>query len=181
MSLLVLIGPPGALVADVTRLLSQERGVPAASTDSAVSALLGESLDQIAIEHDQSEIRRLERDVAVAFLRDAAQSEDARVLALGSGCLGDSADDPFFAPVRAELAARRAEGGLVVELTGDFHTLVHRTHLDGPRLAAVFSPRKIFYDQLQVRETVYRAVADHVIDTSGKTAVDVARHVGTLW
>ena len=192
MSVLVLIGPPGALTTDVAHELSARHGIPSAATDEAIEALAGRTLDQIAIYGEPGELRALERDVSVALLRDAEESlltgnahhgdsDERRILALGSGCLGDTPSDEYFVPVRTLLARVAEEGAVVVYLYGDFSTLVRRINLDGPRLAAVSSPRKIFYEQLALRAPVYEEAASQSIDTSGMTVTEATDAVEALF
>ncbi len=172
MSLLILVGPPGALVAETAGEISRRQGIPFADTDATIEQLTGESTELIAVERSEEELRALEKDVALAFLSDIT-AQDQRVLALGSGSLGNSRDDADFAPVRARLAELRDGGAAVVHLTGNLATLVHRTGLDGPRLAAVASPRRIFFTQLSQRTPLYAELATHTIDTSGMELAEV--------
>ncbi len=180
MSLLILVGPPGALVAEAAGEISRLHNIPFADTDAAIEELTGESTELIAVERSEEDLRRLERDVALAFLRDLSPS-DERVLALGSGSLGNSRSDGEFAPVRARLAQLREAGAVVVHLTGNLATLVHRTGLDGPRLAAVASPRRIFFTQLSQRTPLYQELATHTIDTSGMELAEVTAAVVDVW
>ncbi len=180
MSLLVLVGPPGALVAETAGEISRRHGVPFADTDAALEQLAGESTELIAVERSEEELRRFERDVALAFLSDVT-AQDERVLALGSGSLGNSRSDVEFAPVRARLAELLEAGAVVVHLTGNLATLVHRTGLDGPRLAAVASPRRIFFTQLSQRTPLYTELATQTIDTSGMELAEVTAVVVDTW
>lgn len=171
MTALVLVGPPGALVAEVAALLSERHQMPYVTTDDVIEAVTGTPISDVAVYGGADDMRTLERSVAVALLHDL---EDGRILALGSGCLGQSVADEFFAPVRTELVRARDEGAVVVHLTGDFSALVRRVGLDGPRIASVSSPRKIFYQQLQVRTPLYAAVASYTVDTTGLDAAGAA-------
>lgn len=180
MSLLILVGPPGALVAETAGEISRLRGIPFADTDAAIEALTGESTEFIAVERSEEELRQFERDVALAFLTEL-NAQDERVLALGSGSLGNSRDDDDFAPVRARVAQLRDAGAVVVHLTGNLATLIHRTGLDGPRLAAVASPRRIFFTQLSQRTPLYKESATHTVDTSGMELPEVTSAVVEAW
>ncbi|MFT3942515.1 MAG: shikimate kinase [Ancrocorticia sp.] len=180
MSLLILVGPPGALVAETAAEISRLHGIPFADTDAAIESLTGESAEFIAVERSEEELRRLERDVALAFLTDI-NAQDKRVLALGSGSLGNSRGDAEFAPVRSRVAQLREAGAVVVHLTGNLATLVHRTGLDGPRLAAVASPRRIFFTQLSQRTPLYQELATHTVDTSGQELAQVTAAVVAAW
>ncbi len=180
MSLLILVGPPGALVAETAGEISRLHGIPFADTDAAIESLTGESAEFIAVERSEEELRCLERDVALAFLTDIS-AQDERVLALGSGSLGNSRNDAEFAPVRSRVAQLREAGAVVVHLTGTLATLVQRTGLDGPRLAAVASPRRIFFTQLSQRTPLYQESAIHTVDTSGQELAQVTAAVVEAW
>ncbi len=180
MSLLLLVGPPGALVAETAGEISRLQGIPFADTDATIEQLTGESTELIAVERSEEKLRALEKDVALAFLTDIT-ARDQRVLGLGSGSLGNSRDDAEFSPVRRRLAELREGGAAVVHLTGNLATLVHRTGLDGPRLAAVASPRRIFFTQLSQRTPLYAEFATHTIDTSGMELAEVTDAVVAAW
>lgn len=180
MSLLILVGPPGALVGETAEEISRLYGIPFADTDAAIEALTGESTEFITVERSEEELRCLEREVALAFL-SGITAQDERVLALGSGSLGNSRNDAEFAPVRRRVAQLREVGAVVVHLTGNLATLVHRTGLDGPRLAAVTSPRRIFFTQLSQRTPLYQESATHTVDTSGQKLAEVTDAVVAAW
>ena len=166
MSLIALIGPAGACVPEVAAALSHDLGIPCAITDEVIEQIAATTPSDISLDQGEDTLRELEREVSLALLRDVTASSE-RILALGSGCLGNSLSDGYFLPVREALAELAQAGALVVWLTGDLTTLVKRTGLGGPRMAAVASPRKIFYNQLAAREPVYLSASTTSIDTSG--------------
>ncbi len=180
MSLLVLIGPPGALVAEVAGELSARMSVPFADSDQAIAAITGSSPEDISVLGSEEQLRGVELEVALAFLNDLSAT-DARILALGSGSLGNSRSDAEFAAVRTRLSDLREQGACVVHLSGDLATLVRRTGLDGPRIAAVSSPRRIFFTLLSSRTPLYEQAATASIDTSGMELAEVADAVDKVW
>ncbi|MFT0847110.1 shikimate kinase [Actinomycetaceae bacterium L2_0104] len=180
MSLLVLIGPPGALVAEVAGELSHRLSIPYADSEQAIATLTGRSAEQISVQGSEEQLRGIERDVALAFLNDLS-ADDARILALGSGSLGNTRADAEFAPVRTRLADLREQGAFVVHLSGDLATLVRRTGLDGPRIAAVSSPRRIFFTQMSTRGPLYEEMSSFTVDTSGLDVGEVTDAVLAAW
>ncbi|MCF2706450.1 hypothetical protein I6E29_04120 [Arcanobacterium haemolyticum] len=173
MSLIVLIGPPGALLDEVAGELSKRMGRPFLTTTSIAEQVTGETLDDFAIDHSEDRVRALERDIALACLVDIAAADD-RILALGSGSLGNNLDDEFFASVRERLAELATNGARVLWLTADLTHLVKRNGLGGPRMAAVSSPRRIFYQQLTQRAPLYEALSEERINTSHRTVEESA-------
>ncbi|AWE42372.1 MULTISPECIES: shikimate kinase [unclassified Actinobaculum] len=171
---LILIGPPGAWAPEVAEELSQRWQVPSADTDAAICALAGRGVADIAVRETGAALRELERNVALALLDDLGGATEERILALGSGCLGNAASDGDFAPVREKLSVLRTEGHSVVYLSGDAPTLLRRLRLDGPHPASVFAPRRVFFTQLAARREIYRACADAEISTDDVEVKDVA-------
>ncbi len=180
MSLLVLVGPPGALVAEVAGALSERLSVPYADSEQAIALLTGSTAEEISVHGSEEQLRVTEREVSLAFLNDVSAG-DRRILALGSGSLGNSRSDGDFAPVRTRLGELREQGACVVHLTGDLATLVRRTGLDGPRIAAVSSPRRIFFTQMSTRNPLYQQAATATIDTSGQEIQEVVDAVENVW
>ncbi len=171
---LILIGPPGAWVPEVAEELSRRWHVPSADTDAVIGALAGRGVADIAVQDTGAALRELERNVALALLDDLGGAAEERILVLGSGCLGNTADDGDFAPVRQKLSVLRDGGHAVVYLSGDAPTLLRRLRLDGPHPASLFAPRRVFFGQLAARREVYRACADAEIPTDAVDVHDVA-------
>lgn len=180
MTHLILIGPPGSWCEEVGEYLSETHQIPYASTDQAVQHVTGVSLDALAIDHSHREFREWEEECAYSLLVDLANTQDDRILVLGSGCAGESVTDESGMRVREQVHRAVGTGAVVVELTADFSTLVHRTHLDGPRIAAVSSPRKIFYRQLADRHALYSSLASAEVDTTNLSIPEVAARVFAL-
>lgn len=179
MSLAILLGPPGALVAECAERISAASGRSCLIVDDVVEAVAGESPERIVTTKGARALRAVEREVVGAIL-DSIDAADDRILALSSGSLGDGEDDEDFAPVRRRIAELAGEGAVVVHLTGNLATLVKRTGIGGPRLAAVESPRKIFYRHLSRREPLYAAAAEATLDTSGMDVAEAAERVARL-
>lgn len=171
--MIILIGPPGSLAPEVAAELSQRTGAEFADTQALIDQLM---MDEDPNGYAEERLRSIEHDVAVAAL-NSVDARDERILALGSGCLGNSRDDTGFADVRAKIEELRDAGALVIHLTGSLKVLSHRNGLDGPRLAAVSSPRRIFFTQLSSRTPLYEQMASATIDTTELEPGDVAGQV----
>ncbi|MGO1593878.1 MAG: shikimate kinase [Ancrocorticia sp.] len=171
--MIILVGPPGALAPEVAAELSARTGWEYGDTQGLIDSLATpEGIDS----YTEENMRAIEHEVALAALGDLEPGAH-RILALGSGCLGNSREDSQFADVRARLATLREGGAHVVHLTASLKVLSHRNGLDGPRLAAVASPRRIFFTQLSTRSPLYEAASDLTIDTSDRKAGEVALDV----
>lgn len=172
--MIILVGPPGALIDEVAGELSQATGNEWASASTLIGKMA--STGNLGDPYSEETMRQAEHEVGLAFL-DTASAADPRILALGPGCLGNSREDEQFADVRARLTQLAADGALVVHLTGSLKVLSHRNGLDGPRLAAVTSPRRIFFTQLSARTPLYEQAAAFTVDTSEMTAQEVCQEI----
>lgn len=181
MSLAILLGPPGAFVSECAGLLSQLTGLPYLDVNDAIEAATGASPERIVTTRGADELRKIESQLVAAIL-DSIDAGETKILALSSGALGDSDDDEAYASIRRRMADLAEGGATVIHLTGDLKTLVKRTGLGGPRIAAVESPRRIFYGHLKRREPLYASLSNSTIDTTGKslseTAAEAARLIG---
>lgn len=171
--MIILVGPPGSLAPEVAAELSQLTGQEFADAQVAIDQLVGGTGP---VSYTEERARSVEHDVAFAVLSELTPDEN-RILALGSGCLGNSREDADFADVRTLLARLNEAGASVVHLTASLKALSHRNGLDGPRLAAVTSPRRIFFTQMTARAPLYEQASSITIDTSDRTPSDVAEEV----
>lgn len=101
---LVLVGPPGAPVAEVAAVLADRWGAPLADTDVLVAGRTGRTPADLLVQDGEEALREVERAVALPAL-----AAGTGVVALSSGAVEDE-------QVRAALAAWSAGGGHVVLL-----------------------------------------------------------------
>ena len=160
---LVLIGPMGAGKTTVGRLVADALGVGFADTDELVEQRTGRTVAELFVDEGEAYFRQLERD-AVA---DALETH-AGVLALGGGAVLDPR-------TRAQL-----QGHPVVFLRVGLADAAQRVGLGVTRPLLLGNVRGRIKQLLDERTPVYESVADHVVDTDGLTAQDVADRVRPL-
>ena len=161
--LLVLVGPPGAGKTTVGRLVAERLGVPFRDTDADIVQATGSSISDTFVDHGEEHFRRLERQAVAEAL--AAHSG---VLSLGGVAV--LADD-----TRALLLA-----DVVVLLDVDLGTASSRVGLNRERPVLALNPRATLRLLLEQRMPLYREVARHVVETSGRPLPQVVDDVVAL-
>lgn len=157
---LVLVGPPGAGKTTVGTLAAERLGVTFRDTDVDVELSAGKAIGDIFIEDGEPAFRELERAAVTTAL-----AEHDGVLALGGGAVGDAA-------TRALLRKHR-----VVFLDVGLHDAVTRVGFNRDRPLLLESPRAQLKRLLDERRPLYVEAADVTVDTSGRTAEDIAEEV----
>lgn len=160
---IVLIGMMGAGKTTVGRLVAERLARPFADTDELVQAETGRSIREIFATWGEREFRRLEAEAVrhVAALR-------GQVIAVGGGAIADPGN-------RTHL---RATGELVL-LDADDEVLAQRAgdERDERPLIAGTDVVETLRELRQVRQADYSLAANVVIDTTGRSAQEVAHAV----
>jgi shikimate kinase len=159
---LVLVGPPGAGKTTVGRVLARRLGVSFTDVDTLIVERIGKSIAEMFTEDGEDAFRALEREVVAEALATADG-----VLALGGGS------------VLAASTRERLHGHRVVLLWVGLSDGLRRTGMSTvarPLLAGV-NPRATFKALLDARAPLYREVATVEVDTSRRSANQVARAV----
>ena len=158
---LVLVGPPGSGKTVVGRSLARRLGVSFTDVDALIVERIGKSIAEMFTEDGEDAFRALEREVVAGAL-DTADG----VLALGGGSV-------LAASTRVRLRGHR-----VVLLWVGLADGIRRTGMSAARpLLAGVNPRATYKALLDARAPLYREVATLEVDTSGRTAGQVARAV----
>lgn len=158
---LVLVGPPGAGKSTVGRVLARRLGVGFTDVDALIVARAGKPIADIFLHDGEDAFRSLETGIVV----EALGSVDG-VLALGGGSV-------LAAATRTALRGHR-----VVHLTVGLADGLRRTGMSTARpLLAGVNPRATFKALLDARAPLYREVATVEVDTSRRSANQVARAV----
>lgn len=158
---LVLVGPPGAGKTTVGRGLARRLGVGFTDVDALIVERAGKSISDMFLQDGEDAFRALEREVVAEALRTVDG-----VLALGGGS------------VLAEETRRRLRDHRVVHLTVGLADGLRRTGMSTARpLLAGVNPRATFRALLDARAPLYREVATVEVDTSRRSAGQVARAV----
>jgi len=160
-----LIGPRGSGKTTVARLLAGRLGWDWVDADAALEERCGRSIREVFAAEGEEGFRRHES----AVLADLARREDV-VIATGGGV------------ILREDNRQVLKHGKVVWLTADAETLWRRVSQDpstGERRPALVQAlgldgRAGMEQVLGQREPLYRACADLVLDTSGRTPEEVA-------
>ncbi len=156
----VLIGPMGAGKSTVGRLLAEAWGVELRDTDQDVEEAQGRSVSEIFVDDGEDHFRRLERAAVARSL-----GEHAGVLAVGGGAVLSAETREALAPAR------------VVFLRVGLSDAVKRVGLGTGRPLLLGNVRSRVKAILDERLPIYEQTADHVVDTDGRSAQDVAADV----
>lgn len=161
--LLVLVGAPGAGKSTVGRLAAGRLGVPFRDTDADIVRRAGSSISDIFVDHGEEHFRGLERQAV-----EEALATHRGVLSLGGGAVLD-------AGTRALL-----QDHVVVLLDVDLGTATARVGLNRERPVLALNPRATLRLLLEERMPLYREVARHVVETSGRPLPEVVDEVVAL-
>jgi len=159
----VLVGPMGAGKTTVAELLAERWQLPVRDTDRDVEMAAGKEISEIFVDDGEARFRELEREAVRRALR-----EHTGVLALGGGAVLDP-------DTRAEL-----RGHPVVFLQVGLADAAKRVGLGAGRPLLLGNVRSRIKAILDERLPVYREVATLVVDTDGRTPVEVADEVARL-
>jgi shikimate kinase len=159
-SLVVLVGPPGAGKSTVGKVLAARRGVAFRDTDADIEAEAGKSISEIFFDDGEPAFRELEREAVARALR-----EHDGVLSLGGGAVLD-------AQTRAALVSP-----FVVFLSVGLPDAARRVGLSRDRPVLALNPRATLSTLLEERLPLYRQVADVEIATDGLSPDEVADRV----
>jgi len=157
---IVLVGFMGAGKSTIGPLLATRLGLTFVDTDAEIERRGGGTVAEIFQERGEPGFRALERET----VEWALESNDA-VVSLGGGAL----DDPA---ARASL-----EWATVVHLDVSFAEAMKRIEDPAARPMLARTDPKALYDD---RRSVYASIADHAVDTTGRTPVDVAEELVAL-
>ena len=163
MPVLVLVGPPGAGKSTVGRLVAKNLGVTFRDTDADIVAVTGKTVAEVFIDDGEEHFRALERTAVEAALR-----RHAGVLSLGGGAVLD-------AGTRALLKEHRT---LLLQV--DLSSAASRVGMNRDRPVLALNPRAQLKQLLDARMPLYLEVATDVVDTSNRSARQVADDVVRL-
>jgi shikimate kinase len=159
----VLIGPMGAGKTTVAQILAEAWGTEVRDTDQDIELAEGRGVSDIFVDDGEEHFRDLERRAV-----ETALAEHSGVVALGGGA------------VLAEETRDRLQAHRVVFLKVGLADSVKRVGLGQGRPLLLGNVRSRVKTILDERLPLYTAAADHVVDTDGRTATDVAGDV-RLW
>ena len=159
---LFLVGPMGAGKSAVGRQLAKLTHFDFVDSDDEIEARTGVDIPFIFEKEGESGFRN--REAAVI---DDLTSRDGIVLATGGGAILD-------AESRNRLGAR----GFVIYLQTSVEQQLQRTERGRERpLLADGDPRQILNQLMEIRDPLYREIADLVIPTDGRRVQAVAKEI----
>jgi shikimate kinase len=158
--LVVLIGPPGALVPEVGSELGRRLGVAVHDTDEEVATVAGKPVADLFVEDGEAAFRDLEREAVSRALAD-----HAGVLVLGSGAVVD--------PLTEQALAGHTVAFLDVSVTD----AARRLGFSGPRPVGIGNPRAQWLRLMEGRRPVYERVATVTVSTDGLEPDEAAARV----
>ena len=158
--LVVLVGPPGALTAEVGRELGRRLGVAVRDTDDDVAAAAGKPVADVFVEDGEDAFRDLEHLAATRAL-----AEHDGVLVLGSGAVVDP------------LTEQALTGHTVAFLDVSVAEAARRLGFSGPRPTGIGNPRAQWLRLMEHRRPVYERVATVTVPTDGLEPDEAAARV----
>jgi shikimate kinase len=158
-----LVGPMGAGKTTVGKRLAESRGMEFVDSDHEIEQRTGVDIAFIFEKEGEPGFRRRER----AVITDLSARSNI-ILATGGGSVLDSDN-------RQLLSAR----GFVVYLHASVEQQLHRTSRteNRPLLQGVDDRRDVLEKLFEVRDPLYREIADLVLQTDGRNAKLLAREI----
>jgi len=156
----VLVGPPGALTAEVGRELGRRLGLAVRDTDDDVVVTAGKPVAEVFVEDGETVFRDLER----AAVSRALEEHDG-VVVLGSGAVMDP------------LTEQALTGHTVAFLDVSVGDAARRLGMTGPRPPGLGNPRAQWLRLMEHRRAVYARVATLTVPTDGLEPPQVAERV----
>lgn len=158
MTALVLVGLMGAGKSTVGRIVADRLERPFVDSDATIEAQTGRTVRELWEEGGEAAYRALES----GFVIDAVQNGGDVVVAAPGGAVLDER-------VRTALAAVD-----VVWLRADPATLAGRVEIGDHRPLLGDDPEPVLRDMAERRDTLYRQVADVIVDVDGLDPATVA-------
>lgn len=160
MSLVILVGVPGAGKTTVGKILASKLGTTFADSDHIIEDQAGKPISDIFLQDGEPAFRELEASVIANYV-----SQEQGVLALGGGAVQNSDT--------RELLKKHD----VVWLTAGLSQAVDRVGMNKNRPLLLGNVRGQLADLMAKRVPLYEEVARHVVDTNESTPDEVAEKI----
>ncbi|HHQ14508.1 MAG TPA: shikimate kinase AroK [Chromatiales bacterium] len=158
---LFLVGPMGSGKSAIGRRLARKLGREFVDSDEVIEQRTGVDIAYIFEKEGEAGFRKRERAVIHEFV-----SRSGIVLATGGGTVLDAAN-------RKALTSH----GTVVYLHTSVTQQLRRTRGNKRPLLNRGNRRQVLEELMQVREPLYREIADLVVETDGRTVASVVREI----
>ncbi|CAH0991878.1 Shikimate kinase 1 [Sinobacterium norvegicum] len=160
-----LVGPMGAGKTTIGRLLAQELNLPFKDSDREIEERTGADIPWIFDVEGEEGFRNRETSAL-----EALSQQSDMVLATGGGIV-----------MRAENRTLLAARGIVVYLATSVEQQVLRTSKDRKRpLLQNEDPAAVLQKLLDIRDPLYRDIADYVVETDNRNPKAVAIDIAAL-
>lgn len=160
-----LVGPMGAGKSTIGRVLAAELHLSFRDSDRVIEERTGADIPWIFDMEGEEGFR----DRESAVLAELSQTQNA-VIATGGGII-----------LRSKNCEVMKSSGYVCYLTASIEQLVERTSRDKKRpLLQVENPRQKIIELLALRDPLYRAAADFIINTDRRSPKLVAQEISSL-
>jgi shikimate kinase len=160
-----LVGPMGAGKTTIGRLLAQELCLPFKDSDREIEERTGADIPWIFDVEGEEGFRSRETSAL-----EALSQQSDMVLATGGGIV-----------MRAENRTILAARGIVVYLATSVEQQVLRTSKDRKRpLLLNEDPTAVLQNLLDIRDPLYREIADYVVETDHRNPKTVAADIAAL-
>jgi len=166
--MIFLVGYRGTGKTTVARVLAERLGWSWLDADTALESKFGRAIAEIFASEGEAAFRDMEAEV----LAEVCQLS-RHVIATGGGVV-----------LRAANRERMRRAGRVVWLTADHDTIWSRLQADAAagrsRPALTVGGRAEVEELLRIREPLYRACADWIVETGGRAPEEIAEEIATL-
>ena len=155
----------GAGKTTLGRRLARALGRPFIDSDQQVEARTGRTVREIFEADGEAAFRALEADA----LADALATSSPSVIAAAGGTV-----------LSEENRERMRDAGRVIWLRADPVVLVERVRSGVHRPLLADDPAKVLHELHAARHALYEDVADHIVDTAGRSPDEVLAEVKRL-
>ena len=160
---IVLIGYRGTGKSTVGKMVAARLGRPVISTDAEIVKRAGKNIPEIVAQHGWEYFRDLESQVCGELA-----GQDAIVIDTGGGAI-----------LRSENVEQLKGNGILFWLTASVESIAQRIGRDNqrPSLTGTKSFVEEIEEVLRERTPKYRTAADHIIETDGRSILQIADEV----
>ena len=161
--LIVFVGPMGAGKTTIGKILAKELGYQFYDSDKEIEKKPGANIPWIFDVEGESGFR----DRESAVIKELSELKKV-VLATGGGAM-----------MRPENRGAVSKTGFVIYLNTSVDQQFHRTHKDRnrPLLQGKKDPYQVLSELYELRDPIYRTVADLIIDTDKKALKTIVRDI----
>ncbi len=163
---IILIGYRGSGKSTVGQMLAERLLVPFIDTDIVIEQKAGISIKEMVARKGWPYFRVTEKEVIQGLAQDKNM-----VVAVGGGAILDPENQSSLKENGVIFYLAASEVTLATRMAKDAKTDAQRPSLSGEEVTAEIGT------VLKERETVYREVADYVIDTENRTVYDIVKEI----